>query len=299
VNFKVLGIGEVLWDLLPGGRQIGGAPANFTYHTRALGADAQLISRVGDDMPGRDLLSGLAELGVPATCIAVDEHAATGTVTVNVATDGQPCFVIHENVAWDAIGAEPAALNAASEADAVCFGTLAQRSEASRRAIQQLVATTRPSSLRILDVNLRQHYFTADTIGASLELANILKVNDAELPRIAEIFAIAGDTRTQIARLADRFELQVVAFTRGARGSWLYSSGGWSECDAASSNVVDTVGAGDAFTAAMTLGLLSRWNLDRVNQLANEIAAFVCSRPGGTPVLPSRFDQMFRNSQSA
>ena len=149
MSFKLVGIGEVLWDLLPGGRQLGGAPANFTYHARALGADARIISRIGRDDLGREALDRLTKLGVLTDCIEVDPTLPTGTVGVEVAADGQPQFTIHEHVAWDALSGEPAGRLAVATADAVCFGTLAQRSEPSRSSIISLVAAVPPAAPRL------------------------------------------------------------------------------------------------------------------------------------------------------
>src|SRR5258706_11701834 len=168
MKFKFVGIGELLWDLLPGGRQMGGAPANFAYHARALGAEATVISRVGDDDLGRELLRRLEELGLPSDCVEVDRSFPTGTVTVEIARDGQPQFTIHEGVAWDHLPGEPAARLAVSKADAVCFGTLAQRLEPSRSTIRALVAAAPAAALRILDVNLRQQYYSREIIEESL-----------------------------------------------------------------------------------------------------------------------------------
>lgn len=288
VKFNIVGIGEVLWDLLPLGKQLGGAPANFAYHTSALGADAYIISRVGDDALGRELLDQLVKVGVPPGCIEVDLVRPTGTVGVAISPDGQPTFQIHENVAWDTLTGGPAAQQAVSEANAVCFGTLAQRSEPSRTTIRTLVKSTPSNALRILDVNLRQNYYSKELIQESLALANVLKLNDTELPRLREMFGLPGDERAQIVELAERFVLKVVAFTRGARGSLLYRDGQWSEHDGIPTQVVDTVGAGDAFTAAMTIGLLSGWPLDEINRRCNELAAFVCSRAGAMPPIPDR-----------
>jgi fructose-1-phosphate kinase PfkB-like protein len=183
---------------------------------------------------------------------------------------------------------------AADEAHAVCFGTLAQRSETSRAAIRTLLASAAPNSLRILDVNLRQHFYSREIIEQSLGLANILKVNETELPLIAAMFEVSGGAKGQISQLAARFQLRVVACTRGARGSLLMAGERWSDHPGVPTEVVDAVGAGDAFTAAMTLGLLAGWNLDDINQRANEVAAFVASRAGATPELPERLRAPFR-----
>jgi fructokinase len=294
MKFKLVGIGEVLWDLLPGGRQMGGAPANFAYHAGALGAEARVVSRVGRDEAGRELLQRLEQLGVPTDCVEEDPIAPTGTVTVEVAADGQPRFTIHEDVAWDRIAGEGAGRRAVAAADAVCFGTLAQRNEISRRTIRALLKTLQPESLRILDVNLRQHFYSRELIEESLAQANVLKVNETELPRLAEMFQLPGDERGQVAGIAGQFNLRLVAFTRGGRGSLLFSEGRWSDHPGIPAKVVDTIGAGDSFTAALALGLLTGWPLDEVHQRASEIAAYVCSQPGGTPELPEQLRAPFR-----
>lgn len=299
MSFKLVGIGEVLWDLLPGGRQLGGAPANFAYHAGALGAQARIVSRVGSDANGREILEQLRTLGVPTDCIEMDSVAPTGTVSVEVTADGQPRFTIHENVAWDRITGEGNGRQAVAAADAVCFGTLAQRSDVSRRAIRALLKIAPAQSLRILDVNLRQHFYSGDLIEESLALANVLKVNDTELPRLAEMFRLTGDDRAQINQLADRHHLRAVALTRGGRGSLLFANGRWSNHPGTATKVVDTVGAGDSFTAAMTLGLLAGWELDRINAQANQVAAYVCSFAGATPPLPGQLREAFESGPSA
>ena len=293
MSFKLVGIGEVLWDLLPGGRQLGGAPANFTYHARALGADARLISRIGHDDLGREALDRLTKLGVPTDCIEVDRALPTGTVGVEVAADGQPQFTIHEHVAWDALSGEPAGRLAVATADAVCFGTLAQRSEPSRSSIISLVAAVPPAALRIFDVNLRQNYFSSRLINESIAFADVLKLNETELPQLAVMFDLTGDERSQIRQLAERNLLRVVAYTRGGRGSLLFAEGRWSEHPGFPTKVADTIGAGDSFTAALALGLLAGWPLEEIHLRASEVAAYVCSQPGATPVLPERLRAPF------
>jgi len=297
VKFNLVGLGEALWDLLPDGRQMGGAPANFACHAHALGAEAHLISRVGNDELGREIIARLDTLGVGTDGIAVDALHPTGTVSVEL-DGGQPRYLIHEDVAWDFIEATPAALAAVSAADAVCFGTLAQRREPSRSTILSLVSAAPPAALRILDVNLRQNYYSSRLINESLAFANVLKLNDTELPQLAAFLDLSGDERSQIRQLAERNLLRAVACTRGKRGSLLYSDGRWSEHPGLPANVVDTVGAGDSFTAVLTLGLLAGWELDRINAVANEVAAHVCSQPGATPPLPSHLRQLFEPTTS-
>lgn len=294
VRFKIVGIGELLWDLLPGGRQLGGAPANFAYHTAALGAEGSLVSRVGNDEPGREALEHLKKSGVRIDGIEVDQTLPTGTVQVEVAADGQPHYEICENVAWDELRGESAARRAVGEADAVCFGSLAQRSERSRRTIQSLVASASPEALRILDVNLRQTYFSKQLVEESLALANVLKVNETELPKLAGMLGLTGDEREQIQQLAGRHALQVIAYTRGGSGSLLFRDGSWSDHPGIRREVVDTVGAGDSFTSAMTLGLLSGWGLDQINDSANRVAAYVCICAGAMPPLAEEVRALFK-----
>jgi fructokinase len=284
----VVGLGEVLWDLLPGGKKIGGASANFAYHAKNLGAEARLISKVGNDPAGREILERLSAMQVPVEGVAVDSLAPTGTVSIKISPAGQPEFVVCENVAWDQITATDFARGIVAQADAICFGSLAQRNEISRKTIRSLVAATRADALRVFDANLRQNYFSREIIEASLRLANVLKINDEELTVLADFFGLRGTAPEQLAGLADRFQLQMVALTCGARGSLFYSRGRYSEAKGLAVNVVDTVGAGDSFTAALTMGILAGWSLDQINLHANEVAAYVVSQPGATPQLPER-----------
>jgi len=292
-KFEIVGIGEVLWDLLPSGKQLGGAPANFVRHARALSASARLISRVGHDPAGEEIISGLTGFGLPTDSIAVDPVAPTGTVSVDVSADGQPRFTIHENVAWDRIAASAEALAAVSHADAVCFGSLAQRTNFARASIAALLAATRPQAWRIFDINLRPPFVDGDVITRSLTAANVLKLNEQELPVLAHLFDLQGKCLDQVAALADRFSLRLVALTRGGQGSLLYAGGEFEEHPGLPAIVRDTVGAGDAFTAAVTIGLLRGWPLDKISRHANAIAAYVCSQPGATPPLPDSLREPF------
>ncbi len=272
---RVFALGEVVWDLLPSGPVLGGAPANFACHARALGADTTLVSRVGDDDLGREILRHFA--------VQVDAQRPTGTVTVELA-NGQPHYTIHEGVAWDAI--EPD--ERVRAADAVCFGSLAQRSRVSRTSIQQMVVATRSDALRVFDINLRQAFYSREVIEQSLTLANVLKLNDAELPVLEEMFALHG-----IESIAARFDLRAVALTRGGAGSVLWADGERVEHPGIATTVRDTIGAGDSFTAALALGLLAGWPLGEIVQLASEVAAFVCTQAGATPPLPEAFRRRF------
>lgn len=294
-GLRMLGVGEVLWDLLPDGRQLGGAPANFACHARALGADAAILTRVGADPLGREILERLAGLGLPTGLVQVDERAPTGTVGVEIDPAGVPRFTIRERVAWDALAATDAAVEAAARADAITFGSLAQRGEPARASILRLVEATPSLALRVFDANLRQHFHSRGVLERSLKLANVLKLNDSELPAIASLIGTSGPVEAQVQAIARRYELRLVALTRGACGSLLWTADGVSDHPGSPTDVRDTVGAGDAFTAALAMGLLLDWPLDRVNERANAVAAYVCSRSGATPALPAELTAAFRS----
>jgi len=296
MGHQILALGEVLWDLLPSGKQLGGAPANFTYQCRSLGALARLVTRVGDDALGREVLARFGLLGLPTELVQVDRELSTGTVDVVLAGDGQPRFTIRENVAWDRIEADGPSLAVAAGADAVCFGSLSQRGEPSRSAVRRLVAASRPGALRLLDVNLRPPFVDRAVVADSLALANALKLNDQELPELALMFGLSGDVRDLMVKLAERFGLALVALTRGAHGGLLLADGVWSDHPGLPVKVSDTIGAGDAFTAALVVGRLAGRPLEQINQHANEVAAFVCSQPGGTPALPAALRSPFQVS---
>ena len=294
MSFKVLGIGEVLWDLLPGGPQLGGAPANFACHAAALGADAGLISRVGCDPLGREALRLLAARVLDLAGLTSDEELPTGTVAVTIRADGHPLFRISENAAWDGLRADEKALELAAAADAVCFGSLGQRTGAASTAIRRLVQATRPDALRVFDVNLRPPFHTPEVIAASLELADVLKLNETELPVLAAQFRLRGSVDEQLERLAERFGLEVVALTLGGAGSRLFRGGRWSAESARPITVQDAVGAGDSFTAALVLGLLRQQESGEILAAATEVSAYVCTQAGATPLLPGRLVEMFR-----
>jgi len=296
MSFKVIGIGEVLWDLLPSGPQPGGAPANFACHARQLGAGAQVITRVGNDGYGRKILEHLQEMGIRNGTVQVDDRLPTGTATVALDDSGLPQFTIQDNVAWDALSCTDAALEAVQRANAVCFGTLAQRSRGAAAAIRQLLAAAPPSSLRVLDVNLRQGFYSREVIVESLKRADVFKLNDHELAVLSPLLELIGSPRQRIEQLVRQFDLQVVALTRGEQGSLLHQAGRWSDSPGSRIDVVDTVGAGDAFTAALVLGLLNRCRLEDIHRAAVDVASFVCSRAGATPVLPDRLRTVFASN---
>jgi fructokinase len=289
----LIGLGELLWDLLPDGPRLGGAPANFAASAGSLGASAAVISRVGNDANGNKARDLLAKLGLNIEHIQVDEMLPTGIVSVSFVDFGQPQYTIQQNVAWDSIESPPDALRLAQSADAICFGSLAQRSEKSCQSIHQILQSSSQQTLRIFDVNLRQHYFSREILEKSLQVANILKVSDEELPVFAETLSLTGPTTSIIEQLAEAYQLNLIALTRGAHGSLLWRNGQVSDHPGVATEVADTIGAGDSFTAAMTLGQLAGWDLDLINQCANRVAAFVCSQAGAMPTFPAELKQLF------
>jgi fructokinase len=289
MSFAVVGIGEVLWDLLPDGPQLGGAPANFACHARALGADACVATRIGEDDLGRRILKRFERINLPLKTVQLDAMAQTGTASVTLSESGIPRFHFQEDVAWDRLTVTPPLLDVVQKADAICFGTLAQRGVVSRTAIQSLLAAAPVEALRIYDVNLRDNFYSQELIERSLRLANVLKLNNDELTILAEMFSINGAMRTQIESFAEKFQLNIIALTFGEKGSLIYSKGVWSEQLPQPTPIVDTVGAGDAFAAALVMGLLARMPLKDIHSLANDVACFVCSQPGATPALPEAF----------
>lgn len=287
---RVLSIGEVLWDLLPAGPQLGGAPANVACHAAALGARAAVVSCVGDDALGRKALSILQSRGLDAGAIEVLPDVPTGTVHVEVDASGHPRFDIVRDVAWDRLTAgDPgsAARGHAATADAVCFGTLAQRTPGARAAVHGLLEEVRADALRVFDINLRPPFHAPDVIEESLRRSDVLKLNEDELPVLAEQFGLAGSVEGQVRAVAGRFGLRAVALTLGARGAGLLMEDTWMTEPGRVVDVRDAVGAGDAFTAVLIMGLLLKWDARAILARATEVAAHVCTQPGATPVLPS------------
>ncbi len=286
----IVGLGEVLWDLLPHGKFLGGAPANFAFHASQLGAEGIVASAVGRDVLGDEIVARLESLGLSTDYLQRND-SPTGTVTATLDTEGKASYTIHEDTAWDQfkISFEWDAL--AKRADAICFGSLAQRTYESRWIIMRFQGLPKWRCLRIFDINLRQHYYSVDIIQFALSFANVFKLNDEELPVVAELLDIPSEEMGFVTALWERCPtLIVVALTRGARGSTLFTRFRRSDHPGyplAAGVVPDTVGAGDAFTAALTVGLLRFEDLDTIHEKASRIASFVCSQPGATPPHPA------------
>jgi fructokinase len=285
-RFVLVAIGEILWDIFPDGRRIGGAPANFAYYVQALGERGVTVSKVGKDIEGEEILTFIREAGLEIRFIGADEIHPAGRVTVRLDGLGVPRFTIHDNAAWDHLALTPEILDLAGRADAVCFGTLAQRSDETRKTVRLFLRHTQERCLRILDINLRQSDLSAEIIEESLRLSRVLKLNYEELNTVATLFGWTIDETRVISLLFRRFPLELIALTRGDQGSRLYTREAFSDCPAEAVIVVDTVGAGDSFTAAVAIGMLRRECLDEINRRANRVAGFVCSKRGAWTELP-------------
>ncbi len=286
-NFAVAGIGELLWDVFPDGKRLGGAPVNFCYHCDQLGATGCPVSATGADGLGAEIRDVLAAENVTDEFVAEDPLHPTGTVQVTLDENGKPSYEICEGVAWDFVPMSANLRELAQKIDAVCFGSLAQRNAASRSTIHQFLGAMRDDALKIFDINLRQHFYSKEIIEASLQHCNILKLSDEELPVLAGMFGIAGSVGQQLESLRAKFDLKLIAYTRGPDGSLLVSSEQTSNHAGCPGAAINSVGAGDSFTAALCMGLLNQKNLEECNEHANRVATFVCSQDGATPTLPA------------
>lgn len=279
-----MGLGELLWDILPSGKQLGGAPANFAYITSLLGDEGIPASRLGQDALGAGAILRLRELALPTAFIQEDAEHPTGTVQVEVDAAGQPRFEISESVAWDFLEWTPQWQRLAQQTDAVCFGSLAQRSERSRSTIRRFLLASRPNAVRVFNVNLRQNFYTAQVLAASMKLATVVKLNHEELPKIMRLFELEHHGEEDSARrLLSLHDLKLACITRGDRGSLLLSADECSEHPGFRVKVADTVGAGDAFTAALVHEYLRGTPLTQINENANRVGAWVASQSGATP----------------
>jgi len=280
----VVGLGELLWDLFSSGKQLGGAPANFAYITSLLGDEGIPASRLGEDSLGTEAIRRLGELGLSIEFIQKDSDHPTGTVRVEVDRTGQPRFEISESVAWDFLEWTPEWQKLAQQADAVCFGSLAQRSERSRGTIRRFLLALRKTAVRVFDVNLRQNFYTVEVLAESMKLATIVKLNHEELPTIMRLFDLENHGEEDSARqLLSSHEIKLVCVTRGNNGSLLVSADECSEHPGFRVKVADTVGAGDAFTAALVHGYLRGTSLAQINETANRVGAWVAGQSGATP----------------
>lgn len=276
----IVGIGEILWDMLPSGKALGGAPANFAYHAGRLGEEGWAVSAVGDDALGREILELVASKGLHSMIAVTDKP--TGTVQVELDDRGVPAYSIMEDVAWDNIPFTPEMEELAKRADAVCFGSLVQRMN-SRPSVMRFIRAMRPDALKVFDINLRQHYYSCEVIVESLMLADILKINDEEIRIVAGMLGLSDDAVTACRELIGSFGLRLVILTKGPEGSEVITADKVIPQGVDDVEIVDTVGAGDSFTAAFTVAYLRGDTLAEAQRLASATASYVCSRKGAMP----------------
>lgn len=280
----MIGVGEVLWDLLPSGKVLGGAPANFAYMTNVLGDQGVVASRVGNDDLGREACSAMRGLGVNTSYVQQDDQHETGTASVSIDPAGQPNFTIKESVSWDFLQWTAAWEELSARADAVCFGTLAQRSPNSAATIENFLRNATKKALRICDVNLRQSFYNREVLRRSFQHADIVKLNEQELLEVSFLLRLdVGSEQTLATRLLAEYGLRLVCVTRGARGSLLVSPNQTVEHKGFRVKVADAVGAGDAFTACLAHYYIAGRSLTEISESANRFASWVATQTGATP----------------
>jgi fructokinase len=281
----VVGLGEALWDVLPSGKHLGGAPLNFAYIASLLGENAVIATRIGNDSLGAEIRSELSRRNLDLSGIQTDSELPTGTVEVSF-RDGQPDYEIRRPVAWDALEWSPKWHELAGKCDAVCFGSLAQRASKSRITILKFLENTRPECLRVFDINLRKPFYSREVIESALLTTTILKMNDLELREIASIFGVSAARMDQeMEALLRKFSLRAVLVTRGERGAMAVSQHGMVQHSGFTVKVSDTIGAGDAFTAAAIHCILAQISLEKTLAVANWWASWVASQAGGMPTM--------------
>lgn len=285
-QLKVAGLGEVLWDCFADAKQLGGAPTNFARHVNQLGIEGYPVSCVGTDEIGAAAKEELVASGVKVDYLYEHPTLRTGTVQVTLDENAKPSYQICQNVAWDSIPCSNELFAFAKELDAVCFGTLSQRSSVSRQTIRKFMQTVPDDALKVLDVNLREPFFSEQIVTDSLECANVLKLSDEELSVLAKYYDLQGDETQQLQQLVRKFQLRLVACTKGADGSVLVTPDEVNVAKATPVKAIDSVGAGDSFNAAICTGLLHGFSLSDCNRFANQVAAYVCSHQGACPRLP-------------
>jgi fructokinase len=282
-NEPMVGLGEILWDLLPEGRQLGGAPFNFAFHCHQLGYPALMVSRVGNDELGADIRAAVRRAGLADDYLQEDDTHPTGTVAVSLDSRGQPTFVITPEVAYDYLAWDERLVKLLEGAQALCFGTLMQRHPVARATVQRMLKSA-GHALVVYDVNLRQDYYTRAIIEASLTASNWVKLNDDELGVLKDLLHLAGaDGGALLEDLRQRYHLQLAALTRGEHGCLVQTAQEEVDLPGVPIRVVDTIGAGDAFTAGLVVGMLEGQSLRHAAALANNLAARVAASAGGTP----------------
>ena len=292
MNRFVVGLGEALWDVLPEGKKLGGAPANFAYHAgQFLGQENTLaVSALGDDKLAEETVEALEQHQLRYLMPRVPYP--TGTVQVTLTGEGIPSYDIKENVAWDNIPFTPAIEEVARTCRAVCFGSLAQRNVVSRENIQRFLDATPKDCLKVFDINLRQQFYTKEVIRQSLQRCNVLKINDEELVVIGRMFGYPGlDMENKCWLILGKYNLDMLVLTCGTNGSYVFTPGQMSFQETPHVEVADTVGAGDSFTGAFCAAILSGKSVPEAHKRAVEVSAYVCTQNGAMPPLPASLKQ--------
>ena len=281
----VVGLGEVLWDVLPDGKKLGGAPANFAYHAGQFGLETLAVSALGKDALAEETIAALDDRSLKYLLPRVDYP--TGTVQVTLTVDGIPTYEIKENVAWDNIPYTPELAEIASNCRAVCFGSLAQRNVTSWATIRQFLDNTPVDCLKVFDINLRQQFYTKDVIEESLKRCNILKINDEELVIIKRMYGYDDlDMRGICEKILADYQLKMLVLTCGTNGSYVFAPGLTSFQETPKVKVADTVGAGDSFTGSFCAAILNGKSLEEAHRKAVAVSAFVCTQNGAMPKYP-------------
>lgn len=282
----VVGLGEALWDVLPEGKKLGGAPSNFAYHAAQMGVKAIAVSALGDDKLGEETVTQLKEKQLNYLMPRVPYP--TGTVQVELDNDGVPTYDIKENVAWDNIPFNDDVKAVAQQTLAVCWGSLAQRNVVSRETIYKFLDATPTPCLKIFDINLRQNFYTKEIIRESMKRCNMLKINDEELVLIGRMFGYAGlDMENKCWLILGKYNLDMLVLTCGVNGSYVFTPGSMSYQETPRVEVADTVGAGDSFTAAFCAAILQGKSIAEAHKLAVDVSAYVCTQNGAMPEIPS------------
>lgn len=286
----IVGLGEALWDCLPEGRKIGGAPANFAYHSSQFDNEAWAVSAVGNDALGEETVAVLKEKGLNLIMPKVD--FPTGTVEVTLDEQGVATYDIREGSAWDNVPFTPEMEALAKRCDAVCFGSLAQRSEVTKETIYRFLNAVPSDCLRIFDINLRQHFYSKEIIQESLRRCNILKINDEELVLIGRMFGYPGlDIENKCWLIMGKYNLDMLVLTCGVNGSYVFSKGAMSFLETPKVEVADTVGAGDSFTGSFVASILGGMTIPEAHRVGVTVSAFVCTQNGAMPVIPKELKQ--------
>ena len=275
----IVGLGEILWDCLPEGKKLGGAPANFAFHARLFGADSVAISAIGNDELGDEILRELNQKGLKFLLPRVEQE--TGTVQVTLDSEGIPTYEIKTGVAWDNIPFTAEIKQLAEKCSCVCYGSLAQRSDVSRNTIKEFLKHTPESCLKIFDINLRQQFYTKELIHDNLPSCNVLKINDEELDIVSEMFGLLGHSiEEKCQSLLEQYCLDMVILTCGVNGSYVFAPSKKSFLETPKVEVADTVGAGDSFTGTFAASLLAGQTIQEAHQLAVKVSAFICTQKG-------------------